>query len=123
MLPTDYAFTKFLAFVGRSNLRYDAAAVAIAALTHTASREYEAETRSLAHRGSRAAGRRRAEVHAIALAKAALVRDPVHVPDVHDVLTPTVAISATTRPKFTFTDAQMAIAIGVYQTQIQKAAS
>ena len=80
MLPTDYAFTKFLAFVGRSNLRYDAAAVAIAALTHTASREYEAQTRSLAHRGARARGRRRAEVHAIALAKAALVavvRDPV----------------------------------------------
>ena len=113
MLPTDYAFTKFLAFVGRSNLRYDAAAVAIAALTHTAGREYEAQTRSLAHRGARARGRRRAEVHAIALAKAALVRDPVPLP--------TVANFATTRPKFTFTDAQIAIAIGVQQTQLQKA--
>ena len=121
MLPTDYAFTKFLAFVGRSNLRYDAAAVAIAALSHTASREYEAQTRSLAHRGARARGRRRAEVHAIALAKAALVRDPVRVHDVHDVPVPTVANFATTRPKFTFTDAQIAIAIGVQEQQLTKA--
>ena len=118
MLPTDYAFTKFLALVGRSNLRYDAAAVAIAALTHTASRDYEAVTRSLAHRGARAAGRRRAEVHAVALAKAALVRDPVRV---HDVPVPTVANFATARPKFTFTDAQIAIAMAVQQTQLTKA--
>ena len=116
MLPTDYAFTKFLAFVGRSNLRYDAAAVAIAALTHTASREYEAETRSLAHRGARARGRRRAEVHAIALAKAArlaVVRDPVPLP--------TVANFATTRPKFTFTDAQIAIAMAAQARQLKEA--
>ena len=118
MLPTDYAFTKFLAFVGHSNLRYDAAAVAIAALTHTASREYEAQTRSLAFRGARAAGRRRAEVHAIALAKAArlaVVRDPV--------LPATVANIATTRPKFTFTDAQIAIAMAVQTRQTMKEAS
>ena len=44
-----------------------------------------------------------------------VVRDPIPIPP--------VAKSATTRPKFTFTDAQMAIAIGVYQTQLQKAAS
>ena len=121
MLPTDYAFTKFLAIVGRSNLRYDAAAVAIAALTHTASREYEAQTRSLAHRGARARGRRRAEVHAIALAKAALVRDPVRVHDVHDVHVPTVANFATTRPKFTFTDAQIAIAMAAQARQMKEA--
>ena len=121
MLPTDYAFTKFLAIAGHSNLRYDAAAVAIAALTHTAIREYEAETRSLAFRGARARGRRRAEVRAIALAKAALVRDPVRVHDVHDVLAATVAISATTRPKFTFTDAQMAIAMAVQARQMKEA--
>lgn len=113
MLPTDYAFTKFLAFVGRSNLRYDAAAVAIAALSHTASREYEAQTRSLAHHGARARGRLRAEVHAIALAKAALVRDPVPLP--------TVAKTATTRPKFTFTDAQIAIAMAAQVRQMKEA--
>ena len=121
MLSTDHDFAAFLAIVGRSNLRYDAAAVAIAALTHTASREYEAQTRSLAHRGARARGRRRAEVRAIALAKAALVRDPVHVPDVHDVLAPTVAKSATTRPKFTLTEAQMAIAMAVQTRQMKEA--
>ena len=36
---------------------------------------------------------------------------------------PPVAISATTRPKFTFTDAQIAIAMAVHETQLQKAAS
>ena len=117
MLPTDYAFTKFLAFVGRSNLRYDAAAVAIAALTHTASREYEAETRSLAHRWARARGRRRAEVHAIALAKAAAVVKVSH----RKPSVPTVANFATARPKFTFTDAQIAIAMAAQAIQMTKA--
>ena len=122
MLPTDDAFTKFLAFVGRSNLRYDAAAVAIAALTHTASRDYEAETRSLAHRGARARGRRRAEVHAIALAKAALV---VKVSHRKSRATPPAVVAniATPRKPFTFTDAQMALAMAVHTQQLTKAAS
>ena len=46
---------------------------------------------------------------------------PIEVHDVPDVLTPPVAISATTRPKFTFTDAQMAIAIGVQARQMKEA--
>ena len=117
MLPTDYAFTKFLAIVGRSNLRYDAAAVAIAASVRAPAREYEAETRSLAHRGARARGRRRAEVHAIALAKAArVVKVSRRKPSVA-----TVAKSATTRKPFTFTDAQMALAIAVQKQQLTKA--
>ena len=115
MLPTDDAFTKFLALVGRSNLRYDAAAVAVAASVRGPAREYEAETRSLAVRAARARGRRRAEVRAIALAKAALVRD------VRDVRAATVANIATTRKPFTFTDAQMALAIAVQKQQLTKA--
>ena len=107
MLPTDDAFTKFLAYVGRSNLRYDAAAVAIAASVRGPAREYEAQTRSLAHRAARARGRRRAEVRAIALAKAA---PPA-----------TVANIATPRKPFTFTDAQMAIAMAVQKQQLTKA--
>ena len=51
----------------------------------------------------------------------AVVRDPVRVHDVHDVPVPTVANFATTRPKFTFTDAQIAIAIGVQTRQMKEA--
>ena len=50
-----------------------------------------------------------------------VVRDPVRVHDVHDVLVPTVANIATPRPEFTFTDAQMAIAIGVQTRQMKEA--
>ena len=46
---------------------------------------------------------------------------PVRVHDVHDVPAPTVAISATTRPKFTFTDAQTAIAMAVQTRQMKEA--
>ena len=112
MLPTDYAFAQFLVSVGCRHLRSDAAVVAHAASAHASGRAYEAVTRSLAFRARIARGRRHAERRAIARAKAELMA-PVA----------TVAISATTRPKFTFTEAQMAIAIGVQQQQLTKAAS
>ena len=54
----------------------------------------------------------------------AVVRDPVRVHDVHDVHdvhVPTVANFATTRPKFTFTDAQIAIAMAAQARQLKEA--
>ena len=99
MLSTDHDFTVFLA---SRDLRRLVLERPVPDFRTVRTREYDAAT-----------------VRCMAVLHPA----PIEVHDVHDVPTPTVAISATTRPKFTFTDAQMAIAIGVYQTQLQKAAS
>ena len=55
------------------------------------------------------------------MTKAMHIKPVAVVPD--PVPLPTVANIATTRPKFTFTDAQMAIAMAVHAQQLTKAAS
>ena len=67
----------------------------------------------MAVRAARARGRRRAEVRAIAAARAALVRNPVPLATVANIATP--------RKPFTFTDAQIAIAMAVHAQQLTKA--
>ena len=102
MLSTDHDFTMFLA---SRDLRRLVLERPVPDFRTVRTREYDAAT-----------------VRCMGVLHAPpVVHDPVR--DVHDVPAPTVAKNATTRPKFTFTDAQMAISIGVYQTQLQKAAS
>ena len=95
MLSTDHDFTAFLA---SRDLRRLVLERPVPDFRTIRTREYDAAT-----------------VRCMEVLHPVVVRDPVPLP--------TVANIATTRPKFTFTDAQMAIAIGVYQTQLQKAAS
>ena len=97
MLSTDHDFTMFLA---SRDLRRLVLERPVPDFRTVRTREYDAAT-----------------------VRCMAVLHPVRVHDVHHVPVPTVAKSATTRPKFTFTEAQMAIAIGVHQTQLQKAAS
>ena len=107
MLSTDHDFTMFLA---SRDVRRLALEKPVPDFRTIRTREYDAKT---------------------AWCMGVLHPAPVQVRDVHDVHEATIRnirIVAskevpTTRPKFTFTDAQMAIAIGVQQTQLQKAAS
>ena len=97
MLSTDHDFTVFLA---SRDLRRLVLERPVPDFRTVRTREYDAAT-----------------VRCMAVLHPA----PIEVHDVHDVPTPTVAISATTRPKFTFTDAQMAIAMAVQARQLKEA--
>ena len=106
MLSTDHDFTAFLA---SRDLRRLVLERPVPDFRTVRTREYDAAT-----------VRCMAVLHPAPVA----VRDPVHVHDVHDVHDVhhvRVAITATTRSKFTFTDAQIAIAIAVQARQLQKA--
>ena len=93
MLSTDHDFTAFLA---SRDLRRLVLERPVPDFRTVRTREYDAAT-----------VRCRAVLHPV------VVRDPVP--------PATVANIATTRPKFTFTDAQMAIAIGVQARQLKEA--
>ena len=103
MLSTDHDFTAFLA---SRDLRRLVLERPVPDFRTVRTREYDAAT-----------------VRCMAVLHPApvTVRDPVHVHDVHDVHHVPVAITATTRPKFTFTDAQIAIAMAVQKQQLTKA--
>ena len=95
MLSTDHDFTAFLA---SRDLRRLVLERPVPDFRTVRTREYDAAT-------VRCLG--------VLHAPPKVVPDPVPLP--------TVANIATTRPKFTFTPAQMAIAIGVRDSQLQKA--
>ena len=105
MLSTDHDFTAFLA---SRDLRRLVLERPVPDFRTVRTREYDAATL-----------RCMAVLHPAPLT----ARDPVHVHDVPDVHHVPVAITATTRPKITFTDAEIAIAIAVQARQLQKAAS
>ena len=95
MLSTDHDFTAFLA---SRDLRRLVLERPVPDFRTVRTREYDAAT-------VRCMG----VLHPAPI----VVRDPVPLP--------TVAISATTRPKFTFTEAQMAIAMAVRARQLKEA--
>jgi len=95
MLSTDHDFTAFLA---SRDLRRLVIERPVPDFRTIRTREYDAAT-----------------VRCMAILR------PVRVHDVHDVPAPTVANIATTRPKFTLTEAQIAIAMAVHAQQLTKA--
>ena len=95
MLSTDHDFTAFLA---SRDLRRLVLERPVPDFRTIRTREYDAAT-----------VRCMAVLHPVPI----VVRDPVPIP--------TVANIATTRPKFTFTDAQIAIAMAVHTQQLTKA--
>lgn len=103
MLSTDHDFTMFL---GSRDLRRLVLERPVPDFRTMRTREYDAAT-------VRCLG--------VLHKPPVVVPDPVRVHDVHDVPLATVANFATTRPKFTFTEAQMAIAIAVHTQQLTKA--
>ena len=93
MLSTDHDFTAFLA---SRDLRRLVLERPVPDFRTVRTREYDAAT-----------------VRCMAVLHPVVVRDPVPLA--------TVANIATTRPKFTFTEAQIAIAIGVQTRQMKEA--